>query len=111
MERSLLNITWRERKTNREIRNKTNVKDVVRVVKELKYRCAGHVVRYKDDRWTGVISDWYTRGSRRNKGRQSRRWEDDVRHWAGKCWRTAARNRNVWRRLGEALARGWDAVG
>jgi len=45
MERAMLGITLRDKKKSTWIREKTKVKDVVQVVKQQKWRWAGHVAR------------------------------------------------------------------
>ena len=50
MERSMLNITLRDKVRNSEIRNKTKVKDIIEKIKEAKWRRAGHVARRDDNR-------------------------------------------------------------
>ena len=44
----------------------------------------GHTARRNDNRWTTRIMDWQPRTGKRNRGRQRRRWRDDIRaHYAG----------------------------
>ena len=52
MERSVLNITYRDRKTNICLREKTKVTDVIEQVRRQKWTWAGHVSRIRDNRWT-----------------------------------------------------------
>ena len=52
MERSMLNITYRDRKTNIWERGKTKVTDVTEQVRRQKWTWAGHVSRIRDNQWT-----------------------------------------------------------
>ncbi|KAK2190367.1 hypothetical protein NP493_82g00031 [Ridgeia piscesae] len=58
MERSMLNITYRDRKTNIWVREKTKVTDVIEQVRRRKWTWAGHVSRIRDNRWTLRITTW-----------------------------------------------------
>ena len=49
-ERNMLNIIYRDRKTNIWVREKTKVTDVIERVKRRKWTCAGHVSRIRDNR-------------------------------------------------------------
>ena len=48
MERSMLNITYPDRKTNIRVREKTQVIDVIEQVRRWKWTWAGHVSRIRD---------------------------------------------------------------
>ena len=56
MEKSMLGITRRDRKSNKWIREQTKVMDVVEKIRTLKWRRAGHIARMQDNRWTNVIT-------------------------------------------------------
>ena len=58
MERSMLNITYRDRKTNIWVRKKTMVTNVIEQVRRWKWTWAGHVTRIPDNRWTLRITTW-----------------------------------------------------
>ena len=58
MERSMLNITYHDRKTNTWVRAKTGVTDVIKTTRRMKWYWAGHISRLKDDRWTKRITTW-----------------------------------------------------
>uniref|UniRef100_A0A7I4YCK8 Endonuclease-reverse transcriptase HmRTE-e01 n=1 Tax=Haemonchus contortus TaxID=6289 RepID=A0A7I4YCK8_HAECO len=49
-----------------ELLNRTNVRDAVDYAKKSKIRCAGHVMRYSDDRWTRAVTDWISSGHQVN---------------------------------------------
>ena len=58
MERSMLNITYKDRKTNIWVREKTKVVDIISNVRKMKWYWAGHINRLKDDRWTTRVTTW-----------------------------------------------------
>jgi len=57
MEMAMLGITPRNRKGLTWIREKTKVKDIIQVVKQLKWRWAGHVAKMNDNRYTERLTD------------------------------------------------------
>ena len=58
MERSMLNITYHDRKTNTWVRAKTGVTDMIKTTRRMKWSWSGHISRLKDDRWTKRITTW-----------------------------------------------------
>src|ERR1700744_6356930 len=58
MERSMLGITLRDKKTNEWIRQQKKVVDVMTRISSLKWNWAGHIARMTDDRWTKAILQW-----------------------------------------------------
>ena len=73
MERSMLNITYRNRNTNIWLRKKTKVTDVIEQVRRWKWTWAGDVSRIRDNRWTPHITSWkpYER-------KRPRHWRDEL---------------------------------
>ena len=67
MERRMPNITLRDKVRNSEIRNKTEVKDIIEKIKAAKWRWAGHVVRRDDNRWTKRLTEWQPRTGKRRR--------------------------------------------
>lgn len=52
----------------------TKFKDVIKVWKTLfKWKWAGHILREKKEKCTRIITEWYSRDSKRSKGRQMKR--------------------------------------
>ncbi|KAE9419106.1 hypothetical protein Angca_002253, partial [Angiostrongylus cantonensis] len=41
-----------------DLRQRSKIKDAVLYAKQSKIRCAGHVMRMNDNRWTRAVSDW-----------------------------------------------------
>ena len=101
MERKMLHITLRNKIPNKVIRQKTKVKDILQKIKEAKWRWAGHVARREDNRWTKRITEWQPRTGKRKRGRQKRRWRDDITSYLGTTWTRIARDRDKWVMLQE----------
>ncbi|CAH2234201.1 jg16650 [Pararge aegeria aegeria] len=57
-----------------------------------------------DHEWSTLVTHWYPRDGQRKKGRQQRRWEDELKLTAGPLWRRVAQDRKHWRELEEAFA-------
>ena len=107
MERRMLNITLRDKVRNSEIRNKTKVKDIIEKIKEAKWRWAGHVARRDDNRWTKRLTEWQPRTGKRRRGRQKRRWRDDLTAYMGTAWSRLAQDRSRWLLHEEGYTRLW----
>ena len=56
MERSMLNITYKDRRTNIWVRGRTKLIDIIYTVRKMKWSWAGHINRLKDDRWTSRVT-------------------------------------------------------
>ena len=56
----MFNITYRDRKTNIWVREKTQVTDVIEQVRRRKWTWAGHVRKIRDNRWTLDITSCKT---------------------------------------------------
>ena len=78
MERSMLNITYHDRKTNTWVRAKTGVTEVIKTRRRIKWSWAGHISRLKYDRWTKRITTWRPYGRKKLRGRPATRWRDDL---------------------------------
>jgi len=65
MERYMLGITSRDRKTNEWIRTQTKVEDVIKTAKKMKWRWAGHIARRTYGRWTSNVLYWIPREKKR----------------------------------------------
>lgn len=57
-----------------------------------------------NDKWAKDVTQWCPRQNRRRKGRQHRRWEEEIRKIAGITWGRTTFNGNVWQALGGAFA-------
>ena len=76
MKRSISNITFRDRKTNIWVREKTKVTDMIEQVRRRKWTWAWHVSRILDNWWTLPITTWKSYERKRPRGRPARRWRD-----------------------------------
>ena len=98
MERSMLNITYKDRKTNIWVRERTKVIDIINTVRKMKWSWAGHINRLKDDRWTSRVTSWRPYDKKRRQGRPAKRWRDDLdKYWSDTIWQRKAQDRVVWR--------------
>lgn len=111
MERMMLGYTRRDRKSNDWIRQKTKVRDIIKAVKEIKWRWAGHVARFKDERWTRLTTEWQPMYGKRKRERPCRRWRDELVEARGLQWMRGAESRIDWKQDGEAFAQQWDTTG
>ena len=105
MERRMLNITYRDRKTNVWVRTQTKVTDVITTARRLKWSWAGHVSRLNDNRWTSRITHWRPYEGKRTRGRPAKRWRDDLDiFWRETTWQRKAQDRQIWKTHAEAFA-------
>ena len=83
--RRLLNISYKDRVTNEEVRNRIQNAigvhdDLLTMVKKRKLRWYGHISRSSGMEKT--ILQGTVKGARR-RGRQKKRWEDNIKEWTG----------------------------
>ena len=81
----LLNISYKDHVTNEEVRNRiqnaTGVHDdLLTMVKKRKLRWYGHISRSSG--MAKTILQGTVKGERR-RGRQKKRWEDNIKEWTG----------------------------
>ena len=107
MERRMLNITIRDKIRNTEIRKQTQVKDIMVKIKQAKWRWAGHLMRRDDNRWTRRVTEWQPRNGKRTRGRQKRRWRDDLTTYMGPTWTRLAQDRQIWQNHEEGYIQEW----
>ena len=55
MERSCLGLKLKDKVKNVDIRKRTNLCDVLTFSLKVKWRWAGHLAQYQDDRWTKFL--------------------------------------------------------
>ena len=111
MERSMLNITYKDRRTNIWVRERTKLIDIIFTVRKMKWSWAGHINRLKDDRWTSRVTTWRPYDKKRRQGRPAKRWRDDLdKYWSDTIWQRTAQDRVIWRRHAEAFAQPRDTT-
>lgn len=104
MERSMLNMKLKDKIRLTKIRKQTKIIDIKYRIQQLKWKWAGHLIRDKTEKWAKGVTEWCPRYKKRNRGRQQRRWEDDIKKVAGTTWMRKTQDRLLWRTLGEAYA-------
>jgi len=108
MERILTGNSRREHIRNSTLRKKTEIKDVVQKGMELKWRWAGHMARYDDERISKRVEKWEPSGTR-SRGRPAKRWKDDITEVGSIFWRRKATNREKWKELEMSFIQQWIA--
>ena len=104
MERSMLGVKLKDKIRNIDIRSKTRVNDILTQIDMQKWRWTGHMLRCTLNKWSKQVTLWYPRDGTRNRGRQARRWEDDLSQTLGPYWTRVAADRAHWKELEEAYA-------
>ena len=111
MERSMLNITYKDRRTNIWVRERTKLIDIIYTVRKMKWSWAGHINRLKDDRWTSRVTTWRPYDKKIRQGRPAKRWRDDLdKYWSDTLWQRTAQDRVIWRQHAEAFAQPRDTT-
>ncbi|XP_073986750.1 uncharacterized protein [Rhodnius prolixus] len=107
MERSILGVKKKDRVRATVIRKKTCLTDVVMTAKKMKWKWAGHLCRFEDERWTRTCLEWCPFDRKRRRGRQFLRWRDELKGVAGMDFSRKAKSREEWATMGEAFAQKW----
>ena len=103
MERIMIGVTLKDRKSTEWIRKQSGVTDIIRSIGESKHRWVGHVARRHDNRWTIRVTEWILRGNKRLRGRPRTRWCDDLIQYVGPTWSHISRDRKLWRACREGF--------
>ncbi|XP_062532938.1 uncharacterized protein LOC134201709 [Bombyx mori] len=103
IERSVLGVRRRDKIELKKIKGETKFGKVQSICRKLKWRWTGHMMRKKKEKWTRIITEWYPRENKRIRGRQPKRWEDDLKQVAGPEWLRTAKDRSKWKSLKEAF--------
>ena len=98
--RKLLNISYKDHVTNEEVRRKIQAAigefdELLTLVKKRKLRWFGHVSRS-----SGLAKTILQGTVKRKRGRQKKRWTDNIKEWTGTdfaCSTRAAENRTRWK--------------
>ena len=59
MERNMLNITYKDGKTNKSVRGQTKVMDIMEIIKNRNWTWAGHISRRTDNRWRAALTETF----------------------------------------------------
>ena len=102
--RNILRISYKDHVTNEEVRAKIQQaigpnEDFLTIVKRRKLQLYGHVSRSLG--LAKAILQGTVKGGRR-RGRQRKRWEDNIREWTGLEFgmsQRAVENKEKWRKL------------
>uniref|UniRef100_A0A914XNF3 Endonuclease-reverse transcriptase n=1 Tax=Plectus sambesii TaxID=2011161 RepID=A0A914XNF3_9BILA len=77
MERRILRVRLRDRRTNTWLRSVTKLNDIVECARRRKWRFAAKVAALNATRWTQALTIW-TPDATRPVGRPRRRWADEL---------------------------------
>ena len=111
MERRMLNITYKDRRTNIWVRERTKLIDIIYTVRKMKWSWAWHINRLKDDRWTSRVTTWRPYDKKIRQGRPAKQWRNDLdKYWSDTIWQRTAQDRVIWRRHAEAFAKPRDTA-
>ena len=102
--RRLLGISYKDHITNEEVRSKithqvSQYEDLLTTVKKRKMRWYGHVTR--SNGLSKIILQGTVQGKRR-RGRQKKKWADNITEWTNKSFaetQSLAHNRQRWSQL------------
>ena len=92
----MLGITLRDYKRNTWIRHQTGVNDIIDVIKKGIHGWAGHIARFKDNRWTKSVTEWTPREWTSRQGRPKTRWRDNLIRHLGPAWPRIDSSGLVW---------------
>ena len=102
MERIMVGVTLKDRKSTNWIRKQSGVTDIIRNIRESKYRCSGHVVRRCDNRWTIRVTECIPCEHKKPRCLPRTRWCDDLIQYVGPNWSHITKDRK-WRACREGL--------
>jgi len=112
MERNMLNITCKDRKTNKWMRDQTKVIDIMEIIKNGKWTWTGHISRRTNYRCSAALTVWTPVDGKINRGRQRKRWRDELQQYLGNVNRyMRERNRDLWRQHAKAFVLQWTDHG
>ena len=100
-QRIMLGITLRDHKRNTWIRHQTCINAIIDVIKKGIRGRAGHIARFKDNRWTQRVTEWTPREWTRRQGRPKTRCRDNLIRHLVPAWPRIARDRRLWRQFRE----------
>ena len=103
-QRNLERASWQDHRTNKWIRNKTKVCDIVHGIEARKWTWPSHIARLQDNRWTFQVTDWRPMDGSRLRDRLLNRWRDEVDYFCRPVtWKQNAQDRLSWKNNAEAF--------
>ena len=87
--------------TTKTIRERTQLPDILQMLKTSKWNWAGRAANATDN-WANEVLSWVPIG-KRNRGRPKTRWSVDIRRMYGNNWREMAQDRMRWSNRREAV--------
>ena len=111
MLRQLFGIKLKDKVSLEKIYTKTRAKRVRVIVKILKLKYAGHLMRECDQKWNKTLTLWIPHTGKRGRGRPRTRWSDELIRELGTTWKVQAKNRQEWKSLVSTYAQKWAAEG
>jgi len=74
-------------KLNKWVRDQTNAMDIMEIIKNRKWILTGHISHRTYNRWSAALTVWTPMGGKRNRGRQRKRWRDELQqNWGNVNW-------------------------
>ena len=110
-DRSMLNITYKDRKSNIWVRERTKVIAIINTVGKMKMVLDR--AYQPPQRWPMDLAchQWRQYDKKRRQGRPAKRWRDDLdKYWSETIWQRKAQYRVIWRRHAEAFAQPRDTT-
>ena len=95
MERIMVEVTFKDRKSTHWIRKQSGVTDISRNIRKSKHIWADYVARRSNKRWTIRATEWIPREHKESQGRPRTRWCNDLIRYVGPTWSHIAKDRQV----------------
>ena len=103
MERIMIGVTLKDRKSTNRIWKQICVTDIIMKIRESRHRWAKHVARIRDNRLTIRVTEWIRCGHKRYQGLPRTRWCDDLIQCVGPTWSHIAKGRKFWKACREGF--------
>lgn len=93
MEKSLRDVKLRDDVSIQHIRTITKTKDLGYTLKKRTWKHAEHLARLGKDRWNKIVAEWTPYEGKKNRGRPSVTWRDEITRFTGIMWERTGQNR------------------
>ncbi len=100
--RSILNVSWEDRRTNTSVLKEAETSSIEALVIKSQLRWSGHVVRMTEERLPKQMFYSQLKEGARRRGGQKKRYKDSLKANMKKCniniknWESDAKNRDLW---------------